>query len=121
MSVIAGTGSKPYVARMFAALTRLLTLIALVLMPLGMTGAPAAASPMPAHALASANHCDQQGGHDQAPAPKMDCMAMCTALPATDSPAPSLVLKPRAPRTIAVANPFDGIILEIATPPPKLA
>ena len=122
MSVIVRTGFGPYVARMIAALLRLLTLLALVLMPLGMTGAPATASPMPAsHAMASANHCDEQGDQDEAPAPKMDCTAMCTALPATDSPAPSFVLKPKGPRTIAVAGPFDGIILEIATPPPKLA
>ena len=122
MSVIVRTGFGPYVAHMIAAFMRLLALLALALMPLGMTGAPATASPMPAnHAMASADHCDEQGDQDQAPASRMDCTAMCTALPASESAAPSLVLKPKAPRTIAVANPFDGIILEIATPPPKLA
>lgn len=122
MSVIVRTGFGPYVARMIAALTRLLTLLALVLMPLAMTGAPAAASPVPAgHAMAAANHCDEQNDQDQAPASRMDCTAMCTALPATDTPEPAPVLKPMTPRTIRVAMPFDGIEPEIATPPPRLA
>ena len=122
MSVIVRTGFGPYVERMMAALLRLLTLFALVLMPLGMTGAPAAASPIPAsHSMASASHCDEQGDQDQAPASRMDCTAMCTALPATDTPEPAPVLKPTAPRAIAVAMPFDGIEPEIATPPPRLA
>jgi putative hemolysin len=109
---------------MIAALTRLLTLLALVLMPLGMTSAPAAASPMPAgHATPSANHCSEQGDEDEGETPdsRADCTAMCTALPATDCPTPAMVLQPKAPRSIGMANPFDGIILEIATPPPKLA
>lgn len=104
---------------MTAALLRLLTLLALVLMPIGMTSAPAAASPMPASHHTAAGHCEEQPDQDQAPASKMDCAAMCTALPATDAAAPSPVLKPKAPRTIAVATPFDGVILEIATPPPR--
>ena len=120
MSVIVGTGFGSYVALMIAAFLRLLTLIALVLMPLGMTGAPVAASPMPAsHAIASTNHCDEQGNQDKAPVSKMDCAAMCTALPATDTPEPASVLKPTAPRLIGVTAPFTSIILEIATPPPK--
>ncbi|MDP9421408.1 MAG: hypothetical protein M3Q19_01010 [Pseudomonadota bacterium] len=118
--VIVPTGLKPYGGGMTAALLRLLTLLALVLMPIGMTGTPAAASPMSASHHMTADHCDeQQPEQDQAPASKMDCAAMCTALPATDSAAPTSVLKPKAPRTIAIATPFDGIILEIATPPPK--
>jgi hypothetical protein len=104
---------------MIAALFRLLTLLALVLMPIGMTSAPAAASPMPASHPMTAGHCDEQPDQDQAPASRMDCAAMCTALPATDAAAPTPVFKPKAPRTIAVATRFDGIILEIATPPPK--
>lgn len=109
---------------MTAALLRLLTLLALVLVPIGMTSAPAAASPTPASHHMAAGHCDEQPEDDQAPASKMDCAAMCatmcTALPAMDAAAPNPLLKPKAPRTIAVAKPFDGIILELATPPPRL-
>lgn len=104
---------------MTAALLRLLTLLALVVMPIGMATAPAAASPVPASHHMMGGHCDEQPDQDQAPASKMDCAAMCTALPATDSAAPTPVLKPKAPRTIAVATRFHGIILEIATPPPR--
>lgn len=104
---------------MTAALLRLLTLLAMVLMPIGMTSAPAAASPMPANHHMMAGHCDKQSEKDQAPASKMDCAAMCTALPATASAATISVLKPKALRTIASATRFDGIILETATPPPR--
>jgi hypothetical protein len=118
-SVIAQQGQHFYGCGMTAALLRLLTMLALVLMPIGMTSAPAAASPVPASHHMTAGHCDEQPEQNQAPASKMDCAAMCTALPATDSAAPNPVLMPKAPRTVAVATPFDGIILEIATPPPK--
>jgi hypothetical protein len=120
MPVIAQQAPRPYVAGMTAALLRLLTLLALVLMPLGMTSAPAAASPMPpSHDMAAMGHCDEQPGEDEAPVSKIDCTAMCTALPATDGSTPTSVLKLTAPRTVAVATPFVGMVPEIATPPPR--
>jgi hypothetical protein len=109
---------------MAAALLRLLTLVALVLMPLGMAGAPAIAQQMPmehAALAASEGHCDQQPKQDESPASKSDCTAMCTALPATDAPSPAPKLKPAASRTIAIAEPFAGIEPELATPPPRQA
>lgn len=121
ISVMVRTGWKPYVAPMTAALLRLLALLALVLTPLGMTGAPAAASPMPAsHAMASGNHCDEQGDRSHEPVSRMDCAAMCTALPASEPPAAAPLLKPTASRIAGIALPFDGIEPEIATPPPRL-
>jgi hypothetical protein len=117
--VIAQQASLHYGAGMTAALLRLLTLLALVLMQIGMTSAAAAASPVPASHHMMAGHCDGQPQQDQAPASKMDCAAMCTALPATDAAATPAVLKPKAPRTIMAATRFDGIIVEIATPPPR--
>lgn len=120
ISVIVPTASGHYLARMAAAVIRLLTLLALVLMPLGMAGAPAMAHAMPAqYSMASTGHCDEQPGQDRAPASKMDCAAMCTALPATDAPAPASVLKPTAPRTDGVVALFEGREPEIATPPPR--
>lgn len=118
--VIVQTGLIPYVRRMTAALLRLLTLLALVLMPLGMAGTPVVAQTMPMnHNMASMGHCDGQPEQDEAPASKMDCTAMCTALPAADAPSPAPALKPMAARTMALAAPFTGIEPEIATPPPK--
>ena len=124
MSVIVPTASRPYVARMAAAVTRLLTLLALVLMPLGMASAPAMAHAMPAqHSEASMGHCDGQTDQNRAPAhstQQMHC-AMCTALPAVPPPTPSSRLKPVEPRVIATVSPFTGIVPEIATPPPRQA
>lgn len=118
--VIAPQASRVYVAGMTAALLRLLTLLALVLMPIGMTSAPVAASPMPtSHDTAMVGHCNGQPGEDETPVSKMDCAAMCAALLATDAPAPTSILRPKAPRTIAIATPFVGVVPEIATPPPK--
>ena len=124
MSVIVQTSSSHYGASMTTALLRLITLLALVLMPFGMASGPAMAQPMPAnHAMAQAGHCDDQSDQDKAPAhssQQMHC-AMCAALPASEPPTPAAELRPTAPRIIAAASPFNGIELEIATPPPKRA
>lgn len=97
-------------------------LLALVLMPFGMAGTPANAQPMPAnHAMVQQGHCDEQPDRDKAPhqsSQQMHC-AMCAALPASEPPCPSAGLRPAAPRKIATVSPFNGIELEIATPPPK--
>ena len=124
MPVIAATGSRPYGVRMAATFLRLLVIAAFVLMPFGMTGAAASIEPMPADHSAmamGAGHCDEQPDKDKVPAAKMDCTATCTALPAADAWVPLPVLKPTAPRTIAMAVPFSGIEPEIATPPPRLS
>ena len=121
MAVIAAKGSRPYGIRMAAAFLRLLALAAFVLMPFSMTSANA--TPMPADHLAmamGAGHCDEQPAKEKAPASKMDCAAMCSALPAGDIWAPLPVLKPTAPPTLVLAAPFSGIEPEIATPPPRL-
>lgn len=106
---------------MTAAVFRLLALIALVLMPMGMAGAPAAASAMPADHGMAAGHCEGQSGSDEAPAANMDCTAMCTAIPARESVAQAPLFQRTAPRSIALAFAFEGIVPETATPPPKLA
>lgn len=100
---------------MTALCLRLLTILALAVMPFGM---PAAAAAAP---LAQAGHCDSQ--HDeQSPEPaqaKMHCVG-CTALPALsrDLDAPSLPRPPELAQSRII--PFRGIQLEIATPPPKI-
>jgi len=122
MSVIVQTALNPYGACMTAALLRLITLLALVLMPFGMASAPAMAQLMPAnHAMGQSGHCGKQTDQDKAPShpsQQIHC-AMCAALPASDPPTPIAELRPTAPRIIASVSPFNGIELEIATPPPK--
>ena len=124
MSVIVQTVTTPYGARMIAALSRFVMLLALVLMPFGMTGTPANAQPMPAnHKMVQQGHCDEQSDGKKAPAhssQQMHC-AMCAALPASEPSTPSAGLRPATPRKIATVSPFNGIELEIATPPPKRA
>ena len=122
MSVIVQTASKPYGAGMIAALFRFVTLLALVLMPFGMISTPANAQPMPAnHAMAQQGHCDEQSDSNKAPAhssQQMHC-AMCAALPASEPPSPCAGIRLNTPRIIATVSPFNGIDLEIATPPPR--
>ena len=122
MSVIVQSASRPYGLRMTAALVRFFTLLALVLMPFGMSSAPAVAQTMPAnHAMAQSAHCDEKSDQNKSPAhssQQMHC-AMCAALPASEPPTPIAELRPTAPRLIAAVSPFNGIDLEIATPPPR--
>jgi hypothetical protein len=122
MSVIVRTTSNAYGARMTAALFRLVMMLLLVLMPLGMAMAPAAVQSLPAaHQVAQNGHCDERPGQDKAPAQssqQMHC-AMCAALPASTPPSPSVGLLPSTPCMIAAVSPFNGIELEIATPPPR--
>jgi hypothetical protein len=121
-SVIAPKGSRAYVDAMGVAIFRLLALIAIALMPLGMAG-PAMAQPISADHSALAmqmGHCNEQPTKEKTPAPsKMDCTAMCTALPAADSLLPAETIRPLALLTAAIAAPFTGIEPEIATPPPR--
>lgn len=121
MPVIVQQSSLLYGAAMLPVFFRLLTLLALVLMPMGMASTPASAQPADHAAMAQAGHCSEQPDEDKAPAPElMDCTAACTALPASAAPLLATPMKPQAPRAIAAAVPFAGIILEIATPPPRL-
>ena len=109
---------------MAATLFRLLTLLALVAMPFTMAASPGQAHSGPAATAAmSAEHCaDYEGGSNAPPATDMtQCLLMCAALPATEAlwvEAPEL---PRPPLALSAAVPIRGIILEIATPPPRLA
>lgn len=106
---------------MRAAFLRLMTIVALVTMPVVMVGAPASASMKDHHSAASAEHCAEPGaGDDEAPDKAMDCKAACSAL-AASSAAPSADReRPSVPRDLLAATIFDDTIPEIATPPPRL-
>jgi hypothetical protein len=100
---------------MASALFRLLALFALMLMPGGMTGAPALAQPGTA-----SSHCDEHQLPADAPIqPQAHCTG-CAALPALDAPPALGAAPPDAPAFVQCSEPVSGITLEIATPPPKL-
>ena len=100
---------------------KLLTLIAVLAMPLGMTAAPAAA--MQHHAVSMPmQHCPEQApGHDSKGAFVECTMACSAALPATDwsSKQPEFG-KPQLVRPAATRQ-LHGLHPETATPPPKLS
>lgn len=99
---------------------RLIALIALVLMPFTMAAAPTEAHAMP-QATAS-DHCGDHSDRQSAPATDMaQCMLMCAALPAAEPLAVIAPDLPKAPLQLARIRPFHGIILDIATPPPRPA
>jgi len=98
---------------------RFLTMLAFVLMPFTMAPAQVEAHPMPA-AMAD-GHCGEHPDAPAAPADMTQCMLMCAALPAAGPVSISSPEELRAPREVAFAKPIHGIILEIATPPPRIA
>ena len=115
---IAAQGDDAYVAPMASLVLRLIALLALVLMPVGMGAAPAAGI---APQAMSSEHC---GGHDEdrsAPANRDMHCAACAALPAVAVPEGGSNLRPQPPRLVRSAHGRPDSILEIATPPPKLA
>ena len=113
---IAAQGRGAYVQRMASFVLRLMTLVALVLMPVGMGAAPAmAAAPM-----ASSEHCgEHQQDKGKPAAVDMHCAA-CAALPAIAAPEQGASLLPELPRLLRSTHAMVGSVLEIATPPPKL-
>ena len=119
-SIIARRSPEVYFSSMGAALLRLLTLFALVLMPITMTAAPAEAHAMTA--MSAADHCGDQQQPQTPPMKDLaQCMLMCAALPAAEALTVSPPDVPWAPRRSALVKPIQGIILEIATPPPRRA
>ena len=118
-SVIVQQSGRSYFHRMASALFRLLALLALMLMPAGMAGAQALAQLAPASE--NANHCDDHRVPDSAPAHAQAHCTGCAALPALDPPPAIEGLPPEPKRFSARVEPYSGVILEIATPPPKLA
>ena len=118
---IAGTASSSYVRAMAAIFVRLMTLVALVLMPIGMANASAAAGPVERPAATALGHCEDKKSEDKAPESEaMACAAACAALAASPRPALAAPLKLKAQQTMAIEPSFNGIVLEIATPPPRV-
>ncbi len=121
MPVIARQGCAAYFAAMPAVILRVLTLVALALMPLGMGAAMAG----PAHhapVAASAEHCGEQGGQPAGKSTKIsvDCIACSMTITA-----PARVQEPAAAVRLPAVRPLEvrgiGLHPETATPPPKLS
>ena len=95
---------------------RILTIVALALMPAGMLGQPAAAQTI---ATASHGHCDdRQKPADDPTLPKAHCAA-CAALPAMDFSVTTAELRPDAPLHVAAQQWIMEPAPDTATPPPK--
>jgi hypothetical protein len=107
---------------MHALILRLLTLLALALMPFGM-GAASAAPAHHAPAAATAGHCGEHGRQPgkQSPENATDCAISCSMLLAAESriedPVPPVRLLPVRP----LADRQTGLHPDTATPPPKLS
>ena len=104
-----------------AALFRALMLVALFVMPMGMGSGGATAHP--AMGVMAAGHCDQSAPERPMKAMPGDCaMACASALPATPAAADDLPLaKPDGHGRPALMAKLHGLILDIATPPPRIA
>jgi hypothetical protein len=102
---------------------KLLGLIAALLMPLGMTAAPAAAAQH--HGTAASmpmEHCPDQDSKAGSKAGFAQCTMACSAaLPATDLGTNQPMLIVCTPTQARAAHRLQGLHPETATPPPKLS
>lgn len=102
---------------MLPLLTRLLVALALVLMPLTMTAAPASA--VEHGQVASSMPCN---GHDEPSKSVPDRQAHCTSCVAVAEPTSASLDAPLQPITILADRDqrlLLGILLDVATPPPR--
>jgi hypothetical protein len=100
-------------------ISKLLLLIAVLLMPFGMATAPAAAAENHGTSMPM-QHCPEPGSKQSGKSMVAECtMACAAALPAMDhaaAEAPRILCLPAQP---AVAQRLNGLHPDIATPPPK--
>jgi hypothetical protein len=101
-------------------LARLILLVAVLLMPLGMSSATAAAPSHHDMAGMMRGHCPDQAPAQHHKAGFAECtMACAAALPAVEAPgAPAVAIATELPRS-AAAHQLHGLHPETATPPPR--
>jgi hypothetical protein len=88
-----------------------------LLMPFGMTAAVAAPHEPAAMAM---EHCPDQPANSHGKSVFEQCTMACSAaLPAAERPGDEPLLVVSAPLAPAITRALHGIMLEIATPPPK--
>ena len=100
----------------------LLALVAVLLMPFGMTGAASAASSAQHHEMAEMpmGHCPDEGKQPDSQSGIQACTMVCSAaLPAIDFDREQPVTLACAPDRPAAMQLLQGLHPETATPPPK--
>ena len=105
-----------------AAVLRFVTLLAVLLMPFGMAAAPAAPA-VEHHASAAMpmEHCPEAPKSDLGGGPA-DCAMPCSAaLPVAEIHVSEMEPMARTPGQPSVEPRLAGVLMEIATPPPKTA
>jgi hypothetical protein len=107
-------------------LLRVLTMLAMLLMPLAMIGQGHAVAAAPHHAVAAAAaeedcHKGKPEQQDRRQDGAAQCMMACAALPAADAPRQeqAQVLRPSLYALTIV--PIGGLAPEAETPPPRIA
>jgi hypothetical protein len=100
---------------------KLLVLLAVLLMPLSMSAAPAAANHRSAASMAM-KHCPEQAPSHHTKGGFAECTMACSAaLPAADLPQEQHVLISCVPTTHAIARVLHGLHPDTSTPPPKVS
>jgi hypothetical protein len=100
--------------------TRLILLIAVLIMPFGMAAAPAAAGRIEAAANMPMPHCpDQDSSHVGKGGIAICGMACSAALPAAEASGETPALAGNVPIEQPIARGLIGIQPETATPPPR--
>jgi len=103
-----------------ATMWKLLALLAVLLMPLGMTPAAATSADPQTSASMPIGHCDEQAPKHGSRHGLAECTMACSAaLPATDAPGEELPLIACLPIRPVAAQVLHGLHPETATPPPK--
>jgi hypothetical protein len=99
---------------------KLLAFVAVLLMPFGMSAAPAEAHHRHAAAAMPMEHCPDGQPKSEGSGVLHSCTMACSAaLPAADCPPVAAQLVTRPPAEPRFVPPLAGIELEIATPPPR--
>lgn len=109
-----------YLAAMVRLASKLLVLLAVLLMPLGM--APTSAATPHGHVMASSmpmQHCPDPVPQKERPGIAVCAMACAAALPAVGKPLADPTFIVCAPQQPATAQLLHGLHPETATPPPK--
>ncbi len=122
--VIAGQAWSAYQRRVVAAFFRLIAISAILLMPIGMGMAPAAAAMPSSHASMSGQeegHCGQKPDNDAGKAMAMQCAGSCSALPAELSNLGAEEPAPVPSLSAGVVKVLNGVTLPLSTPPPRVA
>lgn len=99
---------------------KLLTLVAVLLMPLAMTAAPAAAPLHGQGASMPMQHCPEQGSKHESKGAFAECtMACASALPAVDREQEPRIAYAALVMTEVPMKALEGLQPDTATPPPK--